>query len=324
MAKRTRTSQKRKTIGKKLLIIVLVILALWLVLVLLTPPPEPTATTDSAGWPVGIELPTPVSGEQIIQHTGYTLSYDEPYEVASYVAYQLTRDEVNGALDRTDDFRPDPAVTTGSATLDDYRGSGYDRGHLIPAADQKWSAQAMSDSFYMSNMTPQVGSFNRGIWSSLEAMVRTFANDNGAVYVVTGPVLTDGPYQTIGKNKVAVPKQFYKVVLFYDGTKAKAVGFLLPNEGSQKPVRSFAVPVDQVEQVTGLDFFPALPDDLENTVEATWDQNAWDWREFTAGDGPKMVGEGTIERPQTAIIRETLYLMVDAFRTQVLRLVRSL
>jgi endonuclease G len=319
--KRKPKTRKRNKTGKRLLFSVLVVSLLFALFLVFTPGTEPLAATGDTNLPEGIELPVPVPGEQIIRHTGYTLSYDEPYEVASYVAYQLTKDEVNGGLNRADDFRADPMVATGSATLNDYKGSGYDRGHLIPAADQKWSTEAMSDSFYMSNMTPQVGSFNRGIWGSLEAVVRTFANDNGAVYVVTGPVLTDGPYKTIGKNKVAVPKRFYKVVLFYDGKTAKAIGFLLPNEGSNKPVETFAVPVDEVEQVTGLDFYPALPDNIEESVEASFDPSAWDWKEFTPGDGPKTVVNGREENDKTEALTR---LWADEMRHRFSSFFRSL
>ena len=125
------------------------------------------------------------------------------------MANQLTAKEVNGKYERSDNFRKDPHVSTESATLSDYKGSGYDRGHIIPAADMKWSPDAMSASFFMSNMSPQDPSFNRGIWKKLEEQVGKWALENSEIYIVTGPVLTDGPYQTIGVNKVAVPKYYY-------------------------------------------------------------------------------------------------------------------
>jgi endonuclease G len=231
---------------------------------------------------------------------------------------------VNGALDRADNFRPDPMVRTGSATLDDYKGSGYDRGHLCPAADQKWSAEAMDDSFYLSNMSPQASSFNRGIWSSLEAMVRTFANDNGSIYIATGPVLSDGPYKTIGKDKVAVPKQYYKAILVYDGTNAEAIGFLLPNEGSDKPVKSFATSIDQVENVTGIDFFPKLPDDTENSVEASFDTTKWNWREYTSGDTAKTLITKSDQEKKRDNIKQVILVVCDELRTQILVWLKSL
>ena len=275
-----RKSKKGKKL-KRLLIILLVLVVLFLVLCYLTPSAEDEGNgLTASGEIAGLELPSPIRGEQIITHTGYTLSYNEEYELPSYVAYELTRDEVLGGGEREDSFKADPDVRTGSAELSDYRGSGYDRGHMAPAADFKWSDEAMSDTFYMSNMCPQDPSFNRGIWADLEAVVRTMAYDNGKVYVVTGPVLTDGPYETIGDNDVAVPKRFYKTVLDYSDPELKAIGFILPNEGSDLSLQSFAVTVDEVEEATGIDFYPRLPDDVEEVLESTMDVSDWNFTEF--------------------------------------------
>ena len=275
-----RKSKKGKKL-KRLLIMLLVLVVLFLVLCYLTPSAEDEGNgLTASGEIAGLELPSPIRGEQIITHTGYTLSYNEEYELPSYVAYELTRDEVLGGGEREDSFKADPDVRTGSAELSDYRGSGYDRGHMAPAADFKWSDEAMSDTFYMSNMCPQDPSFNRGIWADLEAVVRTMAYDNGKVYVVTGPVLTDGPYETIGDNDVAVPKRFYKTVLDYSDPELKAIGFILPNEGSDLSLQSFAVTVDEVEEAAGIDFYPRLPDDVEEVLESTMDVSDWNFTEF--------------------------------------------
>jgi endonuclease G len=220
-------------------------------------------------------------GDELIIHTGFSLLYDEAHEQPRWVAYHLTRDEVYGIHERADDFRIDPKISTGSATLEDYRGSGYDRGHLIPAADLGWSEQSMSDSFYLSNMSPQDPSFNRGIWASLEAVVRTYAATEGSVYVATGPILTDGPYQTIGENRVSVPKQYYKVILDYTEPEKKASWFLLPNEGTRARLERFATSVDHIEQVSGIDFFPQLPDDEEQLLEGSFDFSLWPNDEFS-------------------------------------------
>lgn len=275
--------KKAKKRGKKLLILLAILVVLFIITMLLTPSEdEYYAPSTTSGAIIGLELPASRPGDIVVEHTGYTLCYNEEHEQPDWVAYELTREEVYGAEDRADNFRADPSVKTGSATLEDYRGSGYDRGHLIPAADLKWSAEAMGDSFYLSNMSPQDPQFNRGIWGTLEGVVRNFAATEGSVYVVTGPVLTDGPYETIGANKVSVPKRFYKVVLDYTEPEIKAIGFLLPNEGSKKSVQSFACSVDEVEEVTGLDFFPLLPDDIEGRLESTYDVRQWDFSEFRA------------------------------------------
>lgn len=277
MAKKKKT-KKQKHALRKILILALVVIALFIALCFISPKEE-EELSSGAKIP-NLEIPSRVDGDQIIKHTGYTLSYNEEYEVANWVAYELTRDEVLATGEREDSFKSDPDVKTGSATLGDYKGSGYDRGHLAPAADFKWSSDAMSDTFFLSNMTPQDPSFNRGIWSDLEAVVRTMAYENESIYVVTGPVLTDGPYKTIGENKVAVPKRFYKVVLDYTDPDIKAIGFVLPNENSDKSLQSFATTVDEVEAITGIDFYPLLPDDIENKIEAVADTSDWSFRQF--------------------------------------------
>ena len=262
MARKKQSRKLRKV--RRTLILLLILIIIFAVLSFITPTrSELDGGSGQTATIEDLELPSPIEGEQLIRHTGYTLSYNEEHELPSYVAYELTRAEVLGGGEREDSFKEDKAVRTGSAELSDYRGSGYDRGHMAPAADFKWSAEAMSDTFFLSNMAPQDPSFNRGIWADLEAVVRTMAYDNGSVYVVTGPVLTDGPYKTIGKNEVSVPKRFYKVVLDYTEPEIKAIGFVLPNEGSDRSLQSYAVSVDEVERITGLDFYPRLPDDEE-------------------------------------------------------------
>lgn len=280
MAKKKKMTKKKRHFLRKMLLLLLILIVLFVVLCFISPKEDEMTEISSSGKIENLEIPSRVDWDQIIKHTGYTLSYNEDYELANWVAYELTREEVLGPGSREDSFKTDPAVKTGSATLDDYKKSGYDRGHLAPAADFKWSAEAMSDTFFMSNMSPQAPDFNRGIWSDLEAVVRTMAYDNGSVYVATGPVLTDGPYETIGKNKVAIPKRFYKVVLDYTDPDIKAIGFVLPNEGSDKPLQSFATTIDEVEEITGIDFFPALPDDIEERLESAYDASKWSFRLF--------------------------------------------
>ena len=275
------TRKRKKSKLKRLLITLIILIIVFLVLCFITPKESNEAVITADGEIQGLELPAPIEGNQIIKHTGYTLSYNEEYELPAYVAYELTKDEVLGGEERSDSFKADDSVRTGSAELDDYRGSGYDRGHMAPAADFKWSEEAMSDTFYLSNMCPQDPSFNRGIWAELEAVVRTMAYDNEKIYVVTGPVLTDGPYETIGENEVAVPKRFYKTILDYTDPEIKAIGFVLPNENSDKSLQSFAMTVDEVEKITGIDFYPALPDDQEEEIEGRMRTSDWNFTEFT-------------------------------------------
>jgi len=226
--------------------------------------------------PNELELPLMKGNIPIIKHLGYAFQYSEKHEQAFWVGYELTKKETEKAFERTNEFIPDPSVSTGTATVGDYAKSGYDRGHLAPAADMGWSQQAMAESFYFSNMSPQVPGFNRGIWKNLEEQVRTWAKAYDSIYVVTGPVLKDGLVQ-LGPNGVSIPKYYYKVILDNTGDDAKAIGFLMPNEASKEPLEKFAVSVDQVEQETGIDFFNKLPDSRENAFEKEVCIPCWTW-----------------------------------------------
>lgn len=220
-----------------------------------------------------------IHGGQLVQHKFYALSYDEQYEQADWVAYILTKEHLNQEWqERSDNFLPDPLVKTGSATPDDYRNSGYDRGHLAPAADMAFDAEAMKESFYMSNISPQAKNFNKGIWRELEELTRDWAKKNGKLYVVTGPVLSQTPKGEIGENKVAVPVAFYKVLLDLTEPDTKGIGFVIPNEVSFDPLYKFATSIDDVEKQTGIDFFPELmPKDVEARLESSFNLDLWEF-----------------------------------------------
>ena len=282
-AKRAVKKTVKKSVKRHPVLWILLILAIVIAVFILTPTTNPLGKASLSFASVSEEMAIPAytSSDIVVQHTGYTLCYSEEHEQPYWVAYLLTADEVfSGEEDRNDNFREDPSIPTGSATLADYKGSGYDRGHLCPAADQSWSAKAMDDSFYLSNMSPQTHAFNAGIWLNLESAVRTFATQNQEICVVTGPVLTDGPYKTIGANKVSVPERFYKVILDYYGSEKKAIGFVLYQD-SKGSLKNFAVSVDDVEKLTGIDFFPNLPDDEESALESSFDVSLWDISDFS-------------------------------------------
>lgn len=220
-------------------------------------------------------LVLPSNDGNLTVHNGYTLCYSEEHEQPIWVAYVLTPEELQmPSVTRKDSFKADPAIKTGSAQLADYKSSGYDRGHMAPFADLSWSEESASDSFYLSNMSPQNSSLNRGKWADLESTVRKFAKKE-PMCIVTGPVLTDGPFETIGENQVSVPHYYYKVILDYVGDEIKAIGFLLPNEKCDGNLYSYAVTVDEIETLTGLDFFPMLEDDIESSLESCFDYSAW-------------------------------------------------
>lgn len=211
--------------------------------------------------------------EQIVQHRAYNLQYSEVHEQARWVSYILNDLRAMGSYERSDNFRNDPLVISGSAPLSAYKGSGYDRGHLAPAGDMSWSSQSMSESFFMSNMSPQEPSFNRGIWKKLESDVRSAAITNVEIYVVTGPIFSDN-LGSIGDN-VSVPGYYYKVLLDYTDPEIKGIGFILQNKKLEGSLEAFSCTINIVEEKTGLDFFSSLPDSLENLLESQMDFDAW-------------------------------------------------
>ncbi len=227
-----------------------------------------------------VELPAQVGSNQIVEHFAYTLSYNEKHEQADWVAYELTKEHVlNTSVERTDNFRADASVTSVSAQLSDYEPTKntYARGHMAPAADFRWSEKAMSESFFMSNMSPQKHDFNSGKWAYLEMEVRHWADIYDGIYVVTGPILKDG-LSTIGTNKVSIPEKFYKIIL--DPDEEKAIAFIMPNEDIDDTFKNYAVTIDEVEAETGIDFFPLLEDGLEAKIESTLNMSKWEFKYY--------------------------------------------
>jgi endonuclease G len=234
-------------------------------------------------------LPALQAGDEVVEHAAMSLVYAEPYEQAKWVAHIILPDIINGVEGRSNDFRPDNLIKTGSAVEADYflkamqpdstyeyDGFGYDRGHLAPSADFRWSAKALSESFLYSNMSPQVAELNRGRWAELEGLLRNYVYNNPStqLYVVTGPILKEGlPKIERGTNHVSIPEKFFKAVL--DLKNGRAIGFIMPNKEIIYPVESFAVSIDKIEAETGLDLFPKLPDAVEGALEAQSDTGPW-------------------------------------------------
>ncbi len=222
-------------------------------------------------------LPTSTTG-QIIKHQSYALSYNEKHEQAEWVAYTLTPEDLKGSKKKRPYFITDPLVKTKSADWRNYKKSGYDRGHLCPAGDRKSDKTRFDETFYTSNISPQKHSFNSGIWEKLEQRVRHWAKKNKHIYVITGGILTDTNLETIGYEKVSVPKYFYKIILDYTEPEIKTIAFLMPHKKSKKPLKNFVVSIDDIEKHTGIDFFPELPDSLENKLESSIDYKKWGLR----------------------------------------------
>nr|WP_315219918.1 DNA/RNA non-specific endonuclease [uncultured Flavobacterium sp.] len=195
--------------------------------------------------------------KQIVKHDYYTLSYNENFEQAEWVAYELKAEYVKKNDFKRPYFVQDPSVITGSADWRNYKKSGYDKGHLCPAADMEFDKRAYNDTFFTSNISPQKRDFNSGIWNRIEEKVRYWALRDRDIYVVTGGVLNDLD-KKIGTEKVSVPKYFYKIVLSKSGKEYKAIAFLVPNEDSDKSIYDFVVPIESIEKMTGIDFFPNL------------------------------------------------------------------
>jgi len=216
----------------------------------------------------------PDQPRQIIHHTGFSLSYNENWRLPNWVAYELTRKKTSGNAKRTDRFVRDPHVTGFSASHSDYTGSKFDRGHMAPAADMKWNETAMKESFYLSNICPQHPQLNRRKWKDLEEKVRDWAVSDSAIIIVCGP-LVNGKCKSIGSGKVTVPQGYYKIILSPFRENPQGIGFIFSNQQESKPLKNYVVSIDSIEKLTGIDFFHSLPDDIEDTIEASVDVSYW-------------------------------------------------
>ena len=260
-------------------------------------------------------LPAAIEGDQMVTHMAYTTSYNPQHNQPSWVAYLLTREHALGNLKRKDAFKSDPMIQN-SATPDDYKNTGYDKGHLAPNADMNWDPTVQKECFYMSNMSPQLHSLNGFVWSQMEEQVRQWAIAYDSIYVVTGPVLNEStvkecraiirqypdgsgdtqwvcttlidtrePFKILVDNKtkkekkrrVSVPDYFYKIA--YCPARGEAIAFLVPHDAPQKALmQSYVVSINTVELVTGIDFFPELDDDVEEEVESRCCLECWEWK----------------------------------------------
>lgn len=225
-----------------------------------------------------LEMPATRRGENVVSHTGYVLSYNSETNCPNWVAWELTRQEASSQGRRSDEFAPDPALDRRhQVTTYDYKGSGYDRGHMCPAGDMKWSPTAQRECFYMSNMCPQLHALNAGSWEKLESACRRWAKQEGSVYIACGPVYDSGrKVRTIGQDhKVRVPDGFFKVVLSLRKGEEKAIGFYYANNDKTQTMESAAMTVDEVERLTGYDFFYQVDKAVEKRVEAQYNLRAW-------------------------------------------------
>ena len=212
--------------------------------------------------------------EQMLCKTSYVVSYNKDTKIPNWVAWNLSAEHTDGPYGRIGNFHEDENVPQPRATLEDYRGSGWSRGHMCPAGDNKWDKEAMFDSFSLINVCPQNASLNSGLWNSIEIDCRHWARKYGDIFIVCGPIFMNREHERIGNNQIFVPEAFFKVVLCLNGIP-KGIGFIVRNTDGTKKRDLYYNSIDQVERITSIDFFSALPDDIEDEVEASANINDW-------------------------------------------------
>ncbi len=239
--------------------------------------PAVSSCMGAAGAPFceDLEMPNVSSSDIIREYTGFRVCYNPDYRIPNWVAYELTDEETRGELDRSGQFRMDMDYKGTQAMREDYSNSGWDKGHMAPAADFRWDQNAMFDTFFLTNICPQNHDLNGNDWNTLEKLCRTLARKHGSLWIVTGPIVNERKYGTIGDRRVVVPDAFFKALLVWDGAEYHSIGFIMENSGKKQPVRKSFRTVDELEKITGIDFFPALPDDVENAVETQADIDFW-------------------------------------------------
>ena len=228
---------------------------------------------------VNLEIPAKLKdrSEKIMRRSNYTVSYNRNWNLPNWVAWELNKNETKGKYNRNEEFTSDSELPKVNQVEPwDYSGSGYDRGHMCPAGDNHFDAKAMNESFYMSNICPQNHELNTGKWNDLEIACRRWANRYGEVYIVCGPIIDKRKGKRIGKeHDIIVPEQFFKVILITSTKPARGIGYIFENNGSDRPYKAYTI--DEIEQKTGMDFFPNLPDNIENIVESRYEVSDWRW-----------------------------------------------
>lgn len=215
------------------------------------------------------------SPEVLLKREGYIVSYNPEKKIANWVGWKLTPQRLEERTKRSNEFLPDPDLPLEEAiTTKDYKGSGWDRGHLCPAGDNKWSWKAMRESFYMTNICPQHHYLNRGDWNELEQKCRKWVKKDSSLYIVAGPIFYDRMPRTFSKKKIAIPDAFFKVILSFH-PHPKAIGFIYKNNEGDHPLDSYVNSIDEVERITGMDFFTELPDDIEEQIEKEYNLKEW-------------------------------------------------
>lgn len=226
-------------------------------------------------YPSNLEFPEPKAEENVITYCGFTSSYNHNTLIPNWVAYELTADELEGQYNFKPSFSWDPNLEGPQASREDYSNSGWDKGHMAPRADMKWSEQSLLESYYFTNVCPQNHDMNAYDWCSIEKLARRMASEYGSVYVICGPIITDNKYGTIGANQIVIPDAFFKALLLESNGGYYAIAFVVPNSPDRHPISEYVCSVNELESLIGYDLFYNLDDSIEDMVEDCFDLQLW-------------------------------------------------
>lgn len=226
-----------------------------------------------------IDVPLPLKGqsEQFLYRRSYVVSYNKDNRIPNWVAWHLTREHIFGEVRRPGNaWHEDLDVPSPRASIADYKGSGWTRGHMCPAGDNKWDSDAMYESFLFTNCCPQNANLNSGTWNQIEISCRRWAEKNGDIYIVCGPILFRQEHERIGDNKVVVPEAFFKVIVCLNKGHEKGIGFICRNTDGNRKKDLYVNSIKQVERITGMTFFPHLSATVADKVKNEADINDWE------------------------------------------------
>lgn len=282
MAKKYRKSNRKrskraKTDMRTILVTAIVLAGAWVVNSLIgcdNPEDVQIVRNEGAYGDLMKVVTNPAVPSQLKSYKGMDISFNEKCHIPNWVSWELTDEETMGDVPRKDKFTSDPDIE-GCPDSWDYSYSGYDRGHMAPAGDMKWDSKAMEETFFMSNICPQVNALNTGAWKNLEEKCRLWAQIDGRIYIVCGPIIDEKPMELIGDSRVWVPSRFFKAIIAPYSNPARGIGFIMPNEKVKGGMQPCAVTIDEIERITGHDLFPALPDDIEAELESQCNFNQW-------------------------------------------------
>lgn len=212
--------------------------------------------------------------QEIKEYRGFSVSFNKDNHTPNYVAWELLGNEVSLENERYNKFWKDKELS-GCPDTRDYSYSGFDRGHMCPAADQKWDYQGMVDCFVMANICPQDHSLNSGAWLTLENKERQWAQRDSALMIIAGPIYAETDTQRIGNIGVRVPGAFFKAFLAPYVENPRAIAFVYPNMVAPGNMKDYAMSIDELEDILNFDLFPALPDDIEEKVESSYSFVEW-------------------------------------------------